>query len=180
VASSARPIALIGLSGAGKSAVERALAARAGGDPVDLDVAIEREAGHTIAALFAREGEDGFRDREAAALTRAIERGAAMIACGGGIVSRPATRRLLREHCRVVWLEVSAATASRRLAAEAHTRPLLSGHDLEPRLAALLADRAAAYAETAHARVATDALTVEQTADAVLRALEREKEGAQA
>jgi shikimate kinase len=171
--SPARPIALVGMPGAGKSAVARAIAARLGVAALDLDAGIEREAGHTIATLFARDGEDAFREREAAALDRALSESAAVIACGGGIVTRAAVRRRLRLSCRVAWLEVSAATAALRLASEAARRPLLAGHDLETRLAELLADRGDAYAEVAHVRVPTDALTVEQTAEAVLRALER-------
>ena len=173
MASSARPIALVGLPGAGKSGVARAIAARLSAVAVDLDAWIEREAGHSIATLFARDGEDAFREREAAALEQALSESAAVIACGGGIVTRAAVRRRLRQRCRVAWLEVSAATAARRLASEAARRPLLAGHDLEGRLAELLADRAKAYAEVAHVRVSTDAVTVEQAAEAVLRALER-------
>ena len=91
---------------------------------------------------------------ETRALVLAIESGAGVIDCGGGIVQSEENRRLLRERCRVVWLEVEPAEAATRLAG-VQDRPLLEGEDPERRLSDLLAARSPWYEEVAHVRVAT-------------------------
>lgn len=83
----ALPIALVGLSGAGKSTVAPLIAARLGISAIDLDAAVEEAGGASVAALFVAEGEAAFRDREEKALERALQRGPCVIACGGGLVS---------------------------------------------------------------------------------------------
>ncbi|MBI5708903.1 MAG: AAA family ATPase [Candidatus Eisenbacteria bacterium] len=166
-----RPIALVGLMGSGKSVVARVLGERLGVAVADLDSMIETAAGCTIAELFEREGESAFRRREGELLEQALAAGATVIACGGGIVLDPVRRARLRAACRTVWLEVSPKTAAARVAATLAKRPLLRGAPPEERLAALLAERAPLYAETAEARVATDGRDPETVAAAVLAAL---------
>jgi shikimate kinase len=167
----ARPIALVGLMGAGKTTVARILGARLGGAVVDLDRAVEDSAGCTIAELFAREGEAGFRARESAALSAVLADPPAVLACGGGVILDPERRAWLRERCRVVWLEVSPAEAARRMGSGPGpgVRPLL-GAGL-PRLEAMLGERSALYAEAAGLRVSTDGRSPEQVTDAVLAGL---------
>jgi len=171
----ARPIALIGLMGAGKSSVARVLGERLGVGVADLDGMIEAVEGCSVAELFERAGEAWFRRREGELLAEALRSGVQVVACGGGVVLDPGRRRLLRERCRVVWLEVSPAVAAERVAATAadpaRVRPLLAGSPPRERLERLLAERAALYAEAAHARVSTDGRTSEQVAGAVLEAL---------
>src|SRR5947209_12500962 len=90
VPASDRPplIFLIGYRGSGKSTVGPRLAAALGWDFVDADDLIEARAGRSIAAIFASEGETGFRDRESAMLRELAGRGRHVIATGGGIVGR--------------------------------------------------------------------------------------------
>src|SRR5690349_24908644 len=124
-----RPIALIGLMGAGKSAVARVLGERLGVSVADLDGMIEAVEGGSVSELFERAGEAWFRRRESELLAEALRSGVRVVACGGGIVLDPARRKLLRERCRVVWLEVPAAEAAQRVSAEGGvaTRPMLAG-----------------------------------------------------
>lgn len=170
-----RPIALIGLMGAGKSAVARVLGERLGVSVADLDGMIEAVEGSSVAELFERAGEAWFRRRESELLAEALRSGVRVVACGGGVVLDPERRRLLRERCRVVWLEATAETAAARLAAgggeAVRTRPLLAGGPARERLEQLLAERGPLYAEAAHARIATDGRSPEQVADAVLAAV---------
>ncbi|MBI1799537.1 MAG: shikimate kinase [Candidatus Eisenbacteria bacterium] len=170
----AKPIALIGLMGAGKSAVAARIGERLGASVADLDTMIEAEQGCSIAELFEREGERAFRRRESELLERVLRAGVRVLACGGGIVLDPAHRARLRERCDVVWLEVSPAEAARRVAAQMAARPLLRGHDAESRLAALLEERRALYGAAAPWRVATDGKSADQVADAVLAAVRPE------
>ena len=166
-----RPIALIGLMGAGKSAVAALLGERLGVAVADLDAMIEADAGCGIAELFEREGEPAFRRREAALLDRVLAAGVQVIACGGGAVVDPAARARLRTCCRVVWLEVSPAEAARRVAGTESLRPLLKGDVPVQRLDQLLEQRATFYAEAAELRVPTDGRTPAQVADNVVNAL---------
>jgi len=170
----AEHVALIGLPGAGKSAVAALLARSLGRSSVDLDRVVEREAGRPIAALFAAEGEERFRDRESRALAEVL-RGTApvVLACGGGVLGRAANRELLSARARVVWLTVRPEEAADRLGPVGWSeRPLLRGTpDPEP-LRELLDRRAAAYAEAAHHRVATDGRTAAEVAARVLAVLE--------
>lgn len=166
-----RPIALIGLMGAGKSTVARVLGERLGVSVADLDEMIEAEAGLSVAALFEREGEAWFRRREGELLDHVMVGRIGVVACGGGIVVDAGTREKLRRACRVVWLEVTPGTAARRVEAEADRRPMLAGDTPERRLATLLQGREALYAETARVRVATDGRSPEVVADEIVRAL---------
>jgi shikimate kinase len=174
----ARPIALVGLMGAGKSSVARALGERLGAAVADLDAMAEAERGCSVAELFEREGEPAFRRLEGRMLLQVLAAGAGVIACGGGIVLDSDHRRMLSTRCRVVWLEVSAAGAARRLAGGADSRPLLvaagsGGAVADPlrRLEALLAERWPLYEQVAQARVAVEGRTVDEVADEVLAAL---------
>jgi shikimate kinase len=170
-----RPIALIGLMGAGKSSVARVLGERLGVSIADLDEMIEAVEGCSVAELFERAGEPWFRRREGELLAEALRSGVRVVACGGGIVLDPERRRLLRERCRVVWLEVDPTEALARLGEQdgepARTRPLLAGADPGKRLTDLLRERETLYAEAAHVRVPTAGRSPDQVADAVLAAL---------
>ncbi|HTM57479.1 MAG TPA: shikimate kinase [Candidatus Udaeobacter sp.] len=166
-----RPIALIGLMGAGKSAVAALLGERLGATVADLDAMIEADAGCSVAELFAREGEPAFRRREAALLDRVVAAGIRVIACGGGVVVDAGPRAHLKQRCRVVWLEVSPGEAARRVAGTESLRPLLQGDAAVRRLEQLLAQRSAFYAEAAELRIPTDGRTPDQVADGVLNAL---------
>lgn len=168
-----RPIALIGLMGAGKSSVARRLGERFAVAVADLDTMLVADAGRSIAELFELEGEPSFRRRERELIERTLQAGARVLACGGGVVVDAQSRALLRRSCRVVWLEVSPAEAARRVGGTEAVRPLLRGAAPEARLAELLAERAALYAEVAELRIPTDGRTADQVADAVADALAR-------
>ncbi len=165
-------IALVGLSGTGKSSVGRRLAERLSWPLLDTDVLIERFAGRTIPQIFAEDGEPGFRELEAAALREALAQAPAVVATGGGIVLREQNRALLRTHARVVWLDAPTATLIARLLAHDEARPLLQGADPAARLEALRQARGALYAEVAHLRVATDLSTIADIVESILRELE--------
>ncbi len=168
------PIALIGLMGAGKSAVARVLGERLGVSVADLDGMIEAIEGCSVAELFERAGEEWFRRRESELLGEALRSGVRVVACGGGVVLDPERRRLLREHFRVVWLEVTPAEAVRRVSAwgdPGRRRPLLAGTPPAERLQQLLEERGPLYAEAAHVRVSTAGRTPAAVAEAVLAAL---------
>jgi shikimate kinase len=166
-----KSIALIGLSGAGKSSVGRALADGTGWPLRDTDALIVAAAGRTIAEIFAAEGEPHFRELEAAALEEALAGGPAIVATGGGAVLREANRALLRERARCIWLDAATATLVARLGAHAERRPLLADPSPAERLEALRAARAPIYADLAELHLPSDEGAPEELAARILRAL---------
>jgi shikimate kinase/3-dehydroquinate synthase len=117
-------IVFVGFMGAGKSTA--LAAARGEGLPtVEIDELMERSFGSTIPQAFERHGEKGFREREAEVVGSLLEDAddGGAIALGGGSVLSPRIRAALARHT-VVWLQVDAAEAWRRIA---HSdRPLAS------------------------------------------------------
>lgn len=169
-------IALIGLSGAGKSEVAPLLAARLGLDAVDLDARVERAAGMSVAALLETKGEAAFRALETEALRetlRGMERGrGAVLALGAGILGSEENRSLLRERAFVAWLRVAPETAARRIGGPgAEARPLVRGAP-ERKLRELLEARREAYRAAADVVIDTEGRTPAEVAEAVAAAWE--------
>ncbi len=161
---------LAGFMGVGKSAVGRSLARRLRRPFVDLDAAVEKTAGTTVAEVFARRGEAAFRRLERAALERAAERPGAVIALGGGALLDARNRALVARTGTLVRLTCSRAELVRRLRPHRASRPLLAGGPLAARVAALQKARRAAYAG-ADLTVSTTGLTAAAVAAKVARRL---------
>lgn len=141
-----RPVALIGLMGAGKSAIGRRLAARLGVPFVDADHEIERAAGCTIAEIFQRFGEGEFREGEARVIARLMENGPGVIATGGGAFMTESTRTLIKEQATTLWLKADLDLLVRRTAGRTH-RPLLNRGNPRQVLADLIDRRYPVYAQ---------------------------------
>ena len=168
-------ILLTGFSGTGKSRVGQAVAKILGWQFVDIDEEIVRRTGKSIVAIFEEEGEERFRQQEAALLREACAGQRQVVATGGGAFADPENRRLMLQSGVVVCLEARPETIQHRLEEEAGSsagqavRPLLVGNDPLERLRTLKDQRQAAYAE-AHWTIHTDVLSVEQVAQEVARA----------
>ena len=160
------PIVLVGLSGAGKTVVGRLLAGRLDWKFVDLDEEVERVSGRSIAALFAEQGESGFRDLEEQVTRSAAIDSSTVVSTGGGWMTRPELREIWPGAVRI-WLRVEPGSAVSRLARERSNRPLLAGPDPEEELRRLLADRLPAY-RLAEIAVRTDGLAPEAVVAAIL------------
>ncbi len=161
-------IALVGLSGSGKSTVARLLAGRLGWHLCDTDAMVEQMTGQSIPALFAEEGEAAFREFETAALTTALAKTPAVLATGGGIVVRASNRALLKERALVVWLDAPTAVLIARLRTHDEERPLLAGDELVARLEALRAARLPLYLEVAHLILDTSHMPPEHVAERII------------
>lgn len=155
---------------AGKTSVGKALARQAGRPFVDIDALVAAMARRTVPQIFAAEGEEGFRRREAKALSRAARVPHAVVAVGGGAVTRPANVRLMRRSGTVAWLKAGFAASARRA-----ERDGAAGRPLWAKGRALYTERRPLYATAAHLAVRSDL----GAPDAVARRLAgRLKEGA--
>jgi shikimate kinase len=163
-------VVLVGPMGSGKSHVGRLLAARLGREFVDVDARIEADAGMPIPAIFASEGEAGFRARESRLLADTLERQGQVIATGGGAVLDAGNRSAMRAAGWVVYLQVELAEQLRRLAGDTG-RPLLEVADRAQRLAELQALREPLYREVADVRFETGAKSAEGVAEALAHLL---------
>lgn len=144
-----RAIALVGLPGAGKSALGRRLSQRLGCDLVDSDQRIEQRIGCSIRAYFEQHGEAAFRDVEQAVIAELATEKPGVVSTGGGAVLREANRRQLHAGFFVVYLRSSPDDLYRRLRHDTK-RPLLQVDDPLARLRELHAVRDPFYAEIAH------------------------------
>ena len=167
-----RSIALIGLSGVGKSTVGQKLALQLGWPLRDIDALVTQAAGRAMAEIFAQEGDSRFRELESAALHTALATAPCVVATGGGIVLRDENRALLRERAYIVWLDAPTPALAARLRAHSETRPLLVGDDPATALESLRAAREALYASIADLRIETVGRTVEAICEEILGAIE--------
>ena len=141
-------IALVGLSGTGKSTVAPLLARRRGLVAVDVDRTVEQAAGTTVASLFDELGEDAFRDLEARVLGDALDGSPAVIATGGGAVIRAENRERLGRRATTVWLRADVEVLVERLRRSRERRPLLAG-DAATALRRIAGEREPLYREVA-------------------------------
>jgi shikimate kinase len=162
-----RHVVLVGLPGAGKTTIGRRVAQALGRRFIDLDVEIERRSGRRIAAIFAADGEAGFRRLEHEATAALVGAAPAVIAPGGGWATQQASVALLRPRALLVHLAVSPEVALGRLGAGIALRPLLAGADPLAELKRLATERRAAYAG-ADGEVDTELLDPKEVVDAVL------------
>ncbi len=170
-----RNIVLVGPMGSGKSHVGRLLAARLGLAFVDVDAQVEAHAGMPIPAIFAGEGEAGFRERERAALAAVLALAGQVVATGGGAVLADANRAAMRAAGRVVYLHVDPEEQLRRLAGDTG-RPLLAVPDRARRLAQLQAHREPLYREVADLVFETGTHAPAAIADALAASLAPDEE----
>jgi shikimate kinase len=168
-----KSIVLIGMMGAGKSAVGRCLQQRTGFARFDTDEMVISKFGIPISEIFATRGEDKFREVETEVLRTISADQPSIIVTGGGIILREKNVGLLKRLGEVVWLAGEERTLFDR-ASRTGNRPLLRGKNPKIAFAEMLQARLPLYAKIADIRVDTSALTDEEVAVAILTKLKRD------
>ncbi|CAM5776982.1 shikimate kinase [Labrys miyagiensis] len=142
-----RSIVLVGMMGAGKSAVGKRLAGRLGLEFRDADAEIEEAAKKTISEIFASDGEAFFRDKERRVIARLLScEEPIVLATGGGAYMNEQTRALIAERGVSIWLKAEFDVLMRRVRRKP-TRPLLQTPDPEGTLKKLIEARYPTYAQ---------------------------------
>jgi shikimate kinase len=166
----ARNVFLVGPMGAGKSAVGRQLAKMLHLAFVDSDQEIETRTGVDIPFIFEKEGEEGFRRREASVIDELSARAGIVLATGGGAIMDDASRNRLGARGYVVYLRTSVDQQLARTR-RGRQRPLLETTDPRATLDALLARREPLYLEIADLVVNTDGRKVRSVANEIRDAI---------
>ena len=161
----------VGLMGAGKTTVGRAIARRLGRPFFDSDHEVEARTGVRIPVIFEHEGEAGFREREAQVIRDLTAREGIVLATGGGAILRPENREYLNTRGLVVYLRANPHDLWLRTRKDKN-RPLLQTEDPRARLEALYSVRDPLYRECAHFIVETGRPSVNGLVNMVLMQLE--------
>jgi shikimate kinase len=164
-----RTVALVGLMGAGKSAIGKRLAIRLGLPFVDADEEIERAAGCSIAEFFEKYGEADFRAGERRVIARLLAKPPHVLSTGGGAYMDRDTRSLMRAKAVTVWLRAELDVLFDRVRRRGH-RPLLRQGDPKEVLGRLMSQRYPIYAE-AEIVVDSTAQPADRTTEQVIAAL---------
>ncbi len=154
-------IYIVGMMGAGKTAVGRHLAERTGRRFLDLDKEIESRAGMAIAEIFRRRGEAYFRMLEKEELARASGLSNAVVAVGGGAYCSADNQKVIDRTGLSVWLDAPVELMFARCREAGAVRPLYATME---EMSALLECRRPFY-EKAQLRMEVGGQTIEELAD---------------
>jgi shikimate kinase len=164
-----KTVVLVGLMGAGKTAIGKRLAQRLELGFVDADKEIEAAAGCSIAEIFERHGEQSFRDGERRVILRLLENPVHVLSTGGGAFMDPETRARVAERGISIWLRADLDLMLKRVSRR-NDRPLLQVADPRAKLQELMDLRYPVYALADITVDSVDAppeITVERVYDAL-------------
>ena len=171
-----RSIVLIGLMGAGKTAVGKRLAARLDLPFLDADHEIELAAGQTISEIFAEHGEPYFRSGEAKVIARLLGDGPEVLATGGGAYMDARTRANIKAQGISIWLKAELPVLLHRVRRR-DNRPLLAAGSTDAVMRELMKKRYPVYAEadiTVESRDVPHDVIVSDVVEALVRFLDDE------
>lgn len=165
-----KTVVLVGMMGAGKTAVGTALAKVLSVPFVDSDDEIVRAASRSITEIFERDGEPFFRSRETEVLSRLLHGEPSVLSTGGGAFLSPVNQRLIHESGVSVWLRADLELLWQRVRHKT-TRPLLRTANPRETLKTLYEARLPAYAKADLAVESAAEISVEAMAERVAQAL---------
>ncbi len=160
-------IVLIGFMGSGKTTLGKWIAREHGYTFLDTDDMIEEEQQRSINDIFAKEGEEYFRDLETDMIRSLADRDdKVVISVGGGLPIREANRELMRHVGKVVYLRTTVDELEKRLKGDTK-RPLLAGGNVREKIISLMDKREALYLDAADIVVDTTGKRFEQIYDII-------------
>lgn len=166
-----RNIFLVGLMGTGKTTIGRQLSRKLKMDFYDSDRVIEERTGADIPLIFEKEGEAGFRKREAAVVDELTQKNNIILATGGGAILNPDNRRHLITRGTVFYLRSNLKTLIARTSKDKN-RPLLHAEEpAETILKRLLEQRGPLYEETADHIIDTANNSIHGVIQAIIKSL---------
>lgn len=139
-----KTVVLVGMMGAGKTAVGRALAARLGVPFLDSDAEIVKAANMSIAEIFERDGEPFFRSKEAQVIERLLDEERGVLSTGGGAYLAEGNRKTISDKGVAVWLNADLELLWNRVKHK-DTRPLLRTSDPKATLTEIYNTRVPVY-----------------------------------
>ena len=167
----AKTVVLVGMMGAGKTAVGTALARQLGVEFKDSDEEIVRAANRTIAEIFERDGEPFFRARETEVIGRLLRGTPCVLSTGGGAFLAEANRSLIHDVGVSVWLKADLELLWQRVRHKT-TRPLLRTANPRETLRELYERRQPLYAQADIVVESAAERPVEEMASRVVAALQ--------
>lgn len=160
---------LVGMMGTGKSTTGKILADKLGMNFIDSDQSIEKSSGQSITEIFAKQGEEAFRNLEQEFIANGHRSQNQVVACGGGLCIPAGMMELLKSKGTVICLLATPETLLERTKTD-HSRPLLQvAHPIE-QLEMLIQERESRYREADYL-IKTDGLTVDQIVAAIVKIL---------
>lgn len=165
-----KTVVMVGMMGAGKTAVGRAVAAKLDVPFLDSDAEIEAAANLSVPEIFTRDGEVFFRKRETEVIARLLDTAQGILSTGGGAFLAQANRDVISKRGVSVWLDAELDLLWNRVRHK-DTRPLLRTRDPKATLAALYAERVPLYAQSDIAVPCDPSLSIDAMADRVVLAL---------
>lgn len=162
-----RTVVLVGMMGAGKTAIGKALSARLAVPFEDSDAEIESASKLSIAEIFDRYGEPFFRDKESQVIARLLDGPPCVLSTGGGAWLSPENRAYMAGRAAVVWLKADLDLLWSRVKHKS-TRPLLRTANPRATLAQLLETRTPAYEQAEFTVETRPDWSIDQTTAAVL------------
>jgi XRE family aerobic/anaerobic benzoate catabolism transcriptional regulator len=164
-----RLVALLGLRGAGKTAIGKRAAERLGATFIELDDRVSARAGVSLGQLFELHGGDYYRKLEREELERLIASGeTGIVATGGSLVTDHGSLELLRRSAVTIWLKAKPQDHWSRVVAQGDARPMANRSDAMNELRTLLRARRALYERADHV-VDTSALGFERAVSRVVK-----------
>jgi shikimate kinase len=165
-----KTVVLIGMMGAGKTAVGTALARLLGVPFLDSDEAIEVAANRTVGEIFERDGEAFFRQKESQVLARLLHGAPCILSTGGGAFLAQANRDVIAAEGVAVWLKADIDILWHRVRHKT-TRPLLRTPNPRETLRGLLTAREPVYALAGVVVAAEPDYSIDDMAHRVMEAL---------
>lgn len=165
-----RTVVLVGMMGAGKSAIGRALAAKLGVPLKDSDAVIVERARMSIAEIFDRDGEPFFREKEGQVIRSLLDGPPCILSTGGGAWLSAANRDVIGRKAAVVWLNADLDLLWDRVK-HRDTRPLLKTDNPRQTLAEIYDARISAYAKAEFSLKVERSWSIAQTTNAVIGVL---------